>query len=402
MYTDTRPAVPGAAAHATILDLPAIYIADPAGVDPSRALAIARGGSQSAVLPDNDPDAFNHRLDLWLRARADWLAAKQRKSGSAATVRAYQYAWDDLFVRFLPQYSGRLVGPWEVGKAHITAWQQDLEAYVIPQGQRNAGQHLTDATINARLAAISSYYSYCTTVFTVIDARGLEVPLHHHNPAHAVPRAATTPYEKSYSLSAQQTRALLNKINRSTLRGSRDYALILTYLYTGRRSREIVNLKWSDITLERGRPGYRWHGKGGKTRRDELPMPAYQAILDYLRAAGRLDTIRPDDHIWTALTDHATRLPNVAAHDPAAHITTGMVNQIVRKRAIRVGIDPSQIHTHTLRHTAAMLRREAGDDPLVIQQYLAHSSLAVTQIYLQSREVREDVSWTKVEQLLGH
>jgi integrase len=119
-------------------------------------------------------------------------------------------------------------------------------------------------------------------------------------------------------------------------------------------------------------------------------------------AAGRLDTIQPDDHIWTALTSNATRLPNVHTHDPNAHITTGMVNQIVRKRAIRVGIDPDQIHTHTLRHTAAMLRREAGDDPLVIQQYLAHSSLAVTQIYLQSREVREDVSWAKVEQLLGH
>lgn len=390
MHTDTRVRAP---------TLPAgVYVLDPEGpIDPGRA-PTATGGALVTTGPA--PGLDDRRWDLWLAARDDWLAAKLRKTGSEATVRAYTFAWSDLFERFLPAEYGRAIGPWEVGKAHITAWQRDLEEQVIPDGQRNAGQRLAPTTVNARLAAISSYYSYCNSVFTVVDAHGREVPLAHHNPAHAVQRAQTTPYDKSFALTTDQVRAMLAAINRRCLQGARDYALLLTYLYTGRRSAEIVNLRWADISAERGRPAYKWRGKGGKVRRDELPMPAYQAILDYMHAAGRLDEIQPDDYIWTALSTNAERLPNVADYDPARHITTGMVNKIVRRRARRAGIDPDQVHTHTLRHTAAMLRRDAGDDPLIIQRFLNHSTLAVTQIYLQSREVQRDTSWTKVEAIL--
>lgn len=376
--------------------LPAVYVVDPDGPVDAGRMPTTAGGPLQPV----EPGPTNQQLwDLWVHARDQWLAAKQRKTGSIATLRAYTYAWTDLFLHFLPeQYPN--VGPWAAGKTHVIAYQRHLENTVIGTG-RNAGQPLSPATINARLAAISSYYTYCTTQYTIYRNER-EIPLATHNPAKAVERAKTTPYEKSHALGPGQIRDLLNTINTGCLRGARDHALILSYIYTGRRAAEIVNLTWGDLTTDRGRLAYHWRGKGGKSRTDELPPPVYNAILHYLTHAGRLDDIQPTDHIWTALSTNAARLPNVtASYDPTARpISTGMVNRIVKTRARRAGIDPKQVHTHTLRHTAAMLRRQAGDDIQALQQFLNHSNLAVTQIYIQHRETRRDHSWSLVEKIL--
>jgi len=376
----------------------AFYVLDPTGpVDPDR-VPVPHGGPL-AQRPDSQ--SAERQWAVWLAARADWLAAKRRRTGSIATSRAYTFAWADLFERFLPAQYGRPIGPWDVGKAHVAAYQRDLESSVIPPGQRHAGQPLAPTTVNARLAAISSYYTYCATIFTIV-VNGREVPLAAHNPAKAVERAKTDPYEKSHALGVADVRAMLARINRTGLRGQRDYALIVTYLYTGRRAAEIAGLRWGDLHTERGRTSYHWSGKGGTSRTDELPLPAHHAILEYLDAAGRLGSMQPGDYIFLALSNNAHRLPNVAAdYDPSSRaLSTGMVNRIIKHRASRAGLDPAAIHTHTLRHTAAMLRRDAGDDVQALQQFLAHSNLAITQIYIQHREVRRDTSWAKVAALL--
>ena len=53
---------------------------------------------------------------------------------------------------------------------------------------------------------------------------------------------------------------------------------------------------------------YRWSGKG-KSRRDQCPQPVWIAINDFLCAADKLDTIQPENYIFTPLTDRAARLP---------------------------------------------------------------------------------------------
>ena len=54
-----------------------------------------------------------------------------------------------------------------------------------------------------------------------------------------------------------------------------------------------------------------------------------------------------------------------------------------------------------LRPTAAMLRKQAGDDVEQVSGFLAHSSLAIPQVYLHQVEGQQDGSWSKVEALLG-
>jgi integrase len=56
---------------------------------------------------------------------------------------------------------------------------------------------------------------------------------------------------------------------------------------------------------------------------------------------------------------------------------------------------------HILRHSAAKLRRDAGESIEDVSRFLDHSSLAVTTTYLRRLEGQEDKGWGKVAEAIG-
>ena len=56
---------------------------------------------------------------------------------------------------------------------------------------------------------------------------------------------------------------------------------------------------------------------------------------------------------------------------------------------------------HLFRHSAAKLRRDAGETVEEVSRFLDHSSLAVTTTYLRSLEGQEDKSWKLVAGAIG-
>jgi len=342
---------------------------------------VGPGWSGSRGLGPEGGQGREERLrEWWGQAAVAWLEV--RAARSQHTRRAYEGAVQGFF-------AGCGVEPWEVGGVQVLRWQQ---------GMREAG--LAEATVNLRLAALSSFYAFCCNRFTVVDGvSGREVPLAERNPVMRVERAKISPYERSIYLSVDEVRALLRSIPQDTVEGLRDLALIVTYLYTGRRSSEVRRLRWGDIREEGGRVYYRWWGKGGTSREDELPLPAYNAMVGYLRAAGRLEGMGEGDYVFVALSDVVERLGVTVRGDEP--LSASFINRIVKKCARRAGLKWERIHTHTLRHTAAMLRRELTDDLQELQRFLNHSTLATTQIYIQHTEKRKDVLWAQVEALIG-
>jgi integrase/recombinase XerD len=320
------------------------------------------------------------RSYLWAQAFNLWLDSRPAPN----TRRAYSKAWQ-LLIDFT------LKSPWELGRADLALWVEHLRA-----------RGLSPETIQQRLAAISSFFTYVTKTFTFVDPSGREQSLHHFNPALAVPRPKVNPYDKAGYLTPEQARLFLRTISRNTLQGLRDYALFLSYLATGRRNTEIRTLQYKNFEQSASQVWYRWQGKG-RRRRDQCPNPVWQSIQAYLDASGRLPTILPDDYIFIALNQNALHLPNVNTLPalPTQPISMSMVGRLAKKYARRVGLDPSAITVHTLRHTAAMLRKHAGEDIGQISLFLGHSSLSVTQIYLHKVEGRPDTAWLKVEALLG-
>src|SRR5215213_7809305 len=56
---------------------------------------------------------------------------------------------------------------------------------------------------------------------------------------------------------------------------------------------------------------------------------------------------------------------------------------------------------HVLRHSAAKLRRDAGESVETVSAFLDHSSLAVTTTYLRRLEGQEDHGWSAVAEAIG-
>jgi integrase len=54
-----------------------------------------------------------------------------------------------------------------------------------------------------------------------------------------------------------------------------------------------------------------------------------------------------------------------------------------------------------MRHTAAKLRRDAGESVEAVSSFLDHSSLAVTTVYLRRLEGEADESWSTVARAIG-
>jgi integrase len=80
-------------------------------------------------------------------------------------------------------------------------------------------------------------------------------------------------------------------------------------------------------------------------------------------------------------------------------VTSGTFYARFRRYLTVAGMAPTGIHV--LRHTAAKLRRDAGESIEDVSAFLDHSSLAVTTVYLRRLEGREDRTWREVAEAIG-
>jgi site-specific recombinase XerD len=304
------------------------------------------------------PARFEDSASGWERALYAFLAEKQKRSGSQRTVQNYS--------RMLQDFFGRL------GKPPDQVTTQDVFSYA--HGIGLSGREPSAVTVGARAACISSFYRFLIRMGAATS-----------NPCDALERPKISP-APSRGLSANQLRTLLSSIP-ETRAGLRDRAIFLTLVLTGRRRSEVLNLHVSDLGIEGETVYYIYRGKGGKHGRRELPRPAYVAIVRALSAFGKdLATMAPDDSIWRAVgTD--------------AGITDGTAYLRFRRYLKDAGLPLSGLHV--LRHSAAKLRRDAGESVETVSAFLDHSSLAVTTTYLRRLEGQEDQGWAAVAEAIG-
>ena len=109
----------------------------------------------------------------------------------------------------------------------------------------------------------------------------------------------------------------------------------------GKRRTEVLNLKAGSISFEAATVFYTYRGKGGKTGRRELPRPALEAIQTWLVA-----TMKPTDSLWPDTKN---------GHG----ITSGTFYTNLRRYPKKAGLPPAGVHI--FRHSAAKLRRDAGE-----------------------------------------
>jgi site-specific recombinase XerD len=301
-----------------------------------------------------------HIVRLWrgVPSHVIFLAEKHRRSGSKRTVDAYS--------RMLQEFFGR------VGKTPDQATSQDIFAWAYGIGL--SGKEPSAITIGARLACLSSYNRFLIRMKVVAA-----------NPCDAIERPRVSP-SPAKGLDADSIRKLLAVIPDTPV-GLRDRAIILTLVLTGRRRAEVLGMKAGDVSFEGGTCFYTYRGKGGKSGRRELPRPALEAVQEWLAAAGRdLTALGPEESLWPDTKN-------------GRGITSGTFYTNLRKYLRKAGLPLSGVHV--FRHSAAKLRRDAGESIEDVSRFLDHSSLAVTTTYLRRLEGQEDLTWAKVAEAIG-
>jgi integrase/recombinase XerC len=304
------------------------------------------------ALASGDPSA-------WDQALYGFLIEKGNRSGSKRTVESYsRMLW--------PFFAERGLTPDRVKPGDVLAWVH---------GIGRSGRTPSSTTVGARIACLSSFYRFLIRMGLVVS-----------NPCDAVERPrAVQSVARGYS--ADEVRRLLAVVPADTVAGRRDRAILLTLVLTGRRRAEVIGLRAGDLSIEGETCFYSYRGKGGKRGRRELPHPAYEAICTSLVDADKeLATMVPTESLWQA----AAR---------AEGVTSGTFYARFRRYLQMAGMAPTGIHV--LRHTAAKLRRDAGESIESVSQFLDHSSLAVTSVYLRRLEGQEDRTWPDVAAAIG-
>jgi integrase/recombinase XerC len=229
-------------------------------------------------------------------------------------------------------------------------------------------------TISARIACLSSYFKFLQRMGLVSS-----------NPCDLVerPRASPSP---ARGFSAGEVKRLLSVVP-DTIRGRRDRAILLVFILTGRRRSEVMGMTAGDVEIEDGTIFYRYRGKGAKQGRRELPRPAWEAIRRTLEDSGKeLSVMSSDESLWQAGAS-------------SSGISGSTCYARFRRYLVEAGLKPTGLHI--LRHSAAKLRRDAGESVETVSAFLDHSSLAVTTTYLRRLEGVEDHSWERVAEAIG-
>jgi site-specific recombinase XerD len=177
------------------------------------------------------------------------------------------------------------------------------------------------------------------------------------------------------ALSKPRARQLLHTIDRSTLIGKRDYALVLLLLRTGIRRAEAADLTIGDLRQMDGhRVAIIQHGKEDKRRIVKLLPDVFRAIQSYMEAAYRLEA-KPEEPLFVQV-----RRGN---HAQKEGIGTKAIERIVK--ALAFSIDEEGLTPHGLRATYVTLALESGAPLEKVQFSAGHAKPETTLRYHKAK-----------------
>lgn len=292
--------------------------------------------------------------DPWVESMVAFVANKN----SPRTHRVYRLVLNQFFT-FVAKH------PRDVKQSDMIRYRHYLD-------------HLgrASSTIRQHLAAISGYYAFCIS-------RDLTI----YNPVTGVNRPSVNAYTSATWLNRTQAKFLLSQPNRNTVKGKRDYAILLILLLTGLRRSELVNIKKGDIR-ERGEKVYLTYTcKGGIKIVRDIPRVCWETVSDYLAASGR--EITDDSPLFMATTDSGEGLRHYYGkngHNGHHPLTPEALRQMVVYYSRNAFGEEVKVSPHTLRHTAGTLLRKSGRQIEEVQHFLKHKKVDTTRRYLHAVE----------------
>ena len=164
-------------------------------------------------------------------------------------------------------------------------------------------------------------------------------------------------------LSITDIENMINFYNHETYLDSRNRTVIDVLYSTGCRVSELCDINISDIDLDE--KFLKLKGKGSKQRIVPIGSMLYKNLMQYLNVR---ETFLQNRGEPLFLSKSKNKLDRTA------------VFRIIKKTAKNISLQ-TDVHPHTLRHSAATHMLEGGCDLRTVQEFLGHSSVSTTQIY---------------------
>ena len=311
---------------------------------------------------------------------------------------------------------------YEPGLKHFLKWSKDelpspslLNRYIADlstkYNQRTGDYGLSSTTIACKYMAPVRHYLRALALQLIIgDNESSNLIRNYRDQINFAREIKNPPPDETSNISAvyrhgnpltkRQCTRLLGKIDRTTVAGKRDYALLLTAFLTGLRLAELHRLTLSNIDIDPDDEDeyliINLRRKRCKYDPTSIGEPAVDAIEAYVEAYNA--TLDEDDPrritdttpLWQSLTRSGNHLPighktgihrytkQAIFYDPSKGMSISGISAIINKRA--------SIAPHDTRRSAATMANAAGMDISDISHLLGHKSEATTAIYIKRRK----------------
>ncbi|NQT74055.1 MAG: tyrosine-type recombinase/integrase [Chloroflexi bacterium] len=269
---------------------------------------------------------------------------------SAKTIDSYQMVLRNFL--WLCRQKGYPLEPQRINASHI----REFLWYLASETNR-WGNKSTAARKPASKTTVHDYFRILRTYFGWLEREGLIKD----NPFKYLKRPKTDK-KIVQALTSSEIKRLLKACLAKTALDTRNRAIICILLDCGLRISELASLTIDDVSVNSGILLIR-HGKGGKQRTVRMGSQAQKALWRYL------SIYRKGDSNKLFLTRSGEPLDVVG------------IKMMVKRLGNKANI---KVHPHKLRHTFAISFLRAGGDAFSLQYLLGHSTLQMTQRYLQS------------------
>ncbi|NEX15439.1 MAG: integrase [Halochromatium sp.] len=239
---------------------------------------------------------------------------------------------------------------------HLPEEAADLDARAIQRYLLTLSPEHAVATVKVYAAGLRSFLRFCLLKGLISRDFSTALP--------CIGRCQPKPMPPI--LGDEDIERVLATVDRSSLRGCREFAVLQLLARLGLRASEVLALRLEDLHWEQGEMLVR--GKGAQFDRLPLLQDVGDAIVQYLRVArGRSDS----RHLFLS-----RKAPRIALQDPST------ISAIAHRALERAGLLPSgRVGAHIFRYSLATRMLRHGASLSEIAEVLRHRCIATTQGY---------------------
>lgn len=324
---------------------------------------------------------------------ADWLG----RFSSIHTVRVYRHCITE-FLRLISKCDDSLTQEAEIDLLTQFLLLDEKSAYELVSHYQGflIEQKLAPTTINRKLASIKSFVNYAELIGKC------------HYSLDKLKSISVTIYRDTTGISSESFKEMLNSVDRSTIKGKRDYAILLLLWGNALRRSEVTSCQIKHFEPREKRLWIFGKGKKGQLQTVSLGEETIKAIQIWLLA-------REDEEDQISKKAKNLKILNspfsiLHSDDPlfcAVHkgywghkLNTDSIYKLVQKYANLAGIEKT-LSPHRLRHSAITAALEATNgDVRAVQKLSRHSSLNTLMIYDDNRRNEQKRVTNILESLL--